>query len=570
MHIRHAGLVAAFVLAAAVPTQRAAGAGQDVQSVLRVMPADLPLTLVVGDFEAFDKSLTAFVNAVAPDSDFPGVLLNLKKELGISNWVDFSKPVGIAQESFDGADNSVIWATVPDFETKAKALPDAIEEEGVWHLAFTDRQDMYAKVAGAFVVASANKAALERATKGGGETLAASLKDRMHLFKDRHILLHINFEPLRAKATTTIAQFSPMIPMFAMMAGAQGGGDPAGLTAMLTAMVDGVTNFVEQVGYLDISVGVSAEAADITLATGFNDGAIKSYLAAQKPAGIKLLSEIEQRPYAIAMGWHVPGSASPFFDYVFDKMMATPPANPMGMPPNAGGEAAGKAKAEETKRAAKITRDLYRKVEGMNMMVAASPEGLTMIGNYVGSDTAGILDLVKKTMTAGSATMSAFNGGATYEASGSRKIGDVTVDEFVLKLDPTNPAAAQATKMFGENARLALGITNNRVRYCMGSEDDITRTFAGRVGKSLVSVKSVADVIAKLPSRRNAIILLDPMGVLAGLAPHLNLGPIDVKEPGTPIGISASLSGNPVRVDIHIPARAIGQVMEALTPEQPM
>jgi hypothetical protein len=46
--------------------------------------------------------------------------------------------------------------------------------------------------------------------------------------------------------------------------------------------------------------------------------------------------------------------------------------------------------------------------------------------------------------------------------------------------------------------------------------------------------------------------------------------PAEAVPPGPPIGVSASLSGEPARLDIHVPIRSIERIKQAFAPNEPM
>ncbi len=570
MNLQRIVYAAVVGLVMVMPLHAVRAGAADVEAVLRLMPADSPLSIVVVDFQKLDKSIGAVVKSIQPDASAPAILADIKRELGIADWIDFTKPVGMSQPTMDGDENSTLWVVVPGFAEKAKTVASAKEEDGVWHFTFEGKSDVYAKVRGEFVIASQSKAGITLAT-AEGKTLADELKARMDLLANRDVFIHLNFDPIRAMALGTIAQSAQMAPMFGMMVGQQGGGDPMAMTDLFTGLFDGVKQFVEQVAYLDIAVGLTETTGNLTLATGYKDGAIKSYLAKKKPASIAPMMGIEDQPYFLAMGGHFPGNDSQFTDFIFEKMSASAPS------PAAGGSPAGapdSAPAAGTADAAKevihVTRDLYRKVEGWNSVIALTPSGMKITGDYLGSDREGILDLCKKTMTQVNPLTKSFSGGASYESLGAKKIGDASVDQFAVKFDTTNPAAAQAAQMMGENARFSFGITGDRVRYCMGSDQDAQRVFSGKVEKSLAANKGVADAIAALPAKRNVVLLVDPVGVLPMVGPMMGMPKVEPMPPGPPVAVSVSVSGEPARVDIHVPFKAIERMVRTFSPQEPL
>ncbi len=558
MNKRFSGIVAGFLLVPCLGTVTLGA--PDVEAVLKQMPADFPMGAVVVDMEKLDKSIIAYAKAIDPKSEFPGMLSDMKKNLGVAPWIDFTKPVGMAQSNLQGGE-PILWATIPNFKDKVKTVPDAKEEEGgIWFLPFPEMDDLYAAVKGDMVIAASDKSQLEAALKKEGRTLADELRPRLDLLTNRDVYVHLNFDPIRPMALAGIMQASQMAPMMAMMAAQQGGGDPASMTAVFSGVIDAVKNFVEQAAFVDITLGITASAADATIATGFKDGEIKNYLAKNKPASAPLLATFEEQPYTMAMGWQIPGDDSPFLNYLFDKMGSAPAG---GAAPAAGEKSAGAEGAE-------IARDLYRKVEGQNMVMNMSKDGMTSTGDYLGKDVAGIQDLAKKSMTKENPIAAMMSSGISYEAGASKKLGDKKVDQFTIKIDATNPAAEHAAKMFGPNTTLYMGPMDGRVGYYTGPEAEAQKYFAGKVAKPFASGSLVAEALKTLPAKRNLVILLDPASVLPAFGPLMGMELPENIPPGPPVAISTSLSGDYARTDIHIPVKAIARVVEAVSPAPPM
>ena len=159
--------------------------------------------------------------------------------------------------------------------------------------------------------------------------------------------------------------------------------------------------------------------------------------------------------------------------------------------------------------------------------------------------------------------------GISYEAAGSKKLGDKNVDQMTIKIDTSNPAAAHATKMFGPNTTVYLGPMEGRVGYYLGPEAEAQKYFTGKVAKPFASGALIAEALNTLPAKRNLVILVDPASVLPAVGPLLGMELPGNIPPGPPVAISTSLSGDYARTDIHVPAKAISRVVEAVTPQPP-
>lgn len=539
--------------------------GSDAFGVLRLIPAELPFAAVVVDFEKLDRTIASFVKRLDVDTQDVSVLADVKSDLEIGDWIDFTKPFALAAVPLGPtAEAKAFWARVPDFRDKAKSLPGATEQEGVWHLPFSPSNEIYARPVGEYVIAATTRSALEQITKGG-ESLADELRPRAHLIHGRDVILHVNMNRMRDRALGGLAQSAQMVPLVAMMAAQRGGADPAIMTAVFSGVVDAGKKFLEQVTYIDITFKMDAKTADLTLATGYREGPIKKHLATQQPAGLPPLTEIEEQPYFMAMGYHLPGPASPFTDYVIDQVLRTLESSP-STDPNAPAPApAPSVDPAQARDAARYARELYRAFEGMDLVMAVSPDGLKLTADYISSDPNTILRLMKDALTGANPLLARIKGGTSYEALGSKKIGEITVDEFILKQDPTKPT----NRFYGPEARFALGVVGRRLRACKGSDPDMQRAFRAKISRPLSSSTYVRAALSALPDRRNAIILIDPAGALPILGPML--GKPDPMElpPGPPIAISASLCDEPARLDIHVPLRAIERIVQAMSPQDP-
>ena len=561
-------LVAVLLLAVTVIPRPARADEKAAIALLDMMPADYPVAVVVVDFEKLDKSITAMVSRFDPGSDV-SMLADFKRDVKIGEWIDFSKPIGISGPTLGGNDQPIIWAVVPGFGDKVKALDGAVEEEGVWKLPFGETDTVYAKVAGGYVVASPGKELLVQALEAKS-SIGKAMKERLSLLAGRDVLLHLNIDPVRPMMLGGIAQAATMAPMMAAMVSAQGGTDPAAMTQMFSGLVDAAKEFATQVAYVDITLAIGQDAANATIASGFADGVIKDYLAAQKPATLPFFDTIEDSPFFFAGGYHVPGGASPFFDYMVDKTLgamaaaAPAPAAVEGQDA-AAADAAAKEAAAGMKKSADITKELYRKIEGVHAAMSIDADGMSMSGDYVGKDVTGIMDLLKQSMTDINPALGKLKG-ATFESVETKSIGDTTVEQFAIKIDPANPAAA----IYGPDIKLGMAGANGRVRFCMGNEADMTRTFGSKISKPLATSKYVIEAMANLPKKNNAVMLLDLAGGIAVFGPLMGMPATDAVPPGPPIAISASLSGEPARVDIHVPFRAIERVMQLAAPDQPM
>ena len=566
MHRANIVWTATLCLTLALPRATANGGTEDATQLLRLMPVDFPIAVVVVDFEKLDKSVSSITKRLKPGSTEPGMLAELKSELGvIAECTDFSRPIGLAGRTLQSDKDGVLWLRAPDFLSKVKNIETATQEEGVWQIHFGEAKNVFVRVRSDYIIVAKSREMLAKAA-GDGKTLADELKPRLDLLSNRDALIHVNVEPVRQTALGGIANFAQMAPMLAMMAGQQGG-DPAAMTGFFTTIAEAGKKYVEQVAYVDLAIALSDKAADLTVATGYKEGPIKDYLAKQKPASLPAFADIPEQPYLLAWSSHVPGDEFPFVDYFCEQMMnvAEPaPVTPVGE---------GQAQTDQTETledAIRAMRELYRSFDGFNMVMAMSSDGMQAVGDYSTKEPDKLFELVKESLIKANPLMQQFGGGVTYEALGPKKIGDVQMERFAVKMDSTQPGAEMVKAIYGANPRFALGITGGRLRYCMGSDEHVERTFTAKAAKPFTSNRYVQDAIATLPAKRNMVILVDLAPAFAAFAPMLNMPELSAIPPGPPVAIAVSLVGDPARVDIHVPWRAIERVMQATAPEEPM
>jgi hypothetical protein len=266
------------------------------------------------------------------------------------------------------------------------------------------------------------------------------------------------------------------------------------------------------------------------------------------------------------VGYHFPGDQSPIVDYFYGKALAAIPAPAAETAP--GGAASPTSTLREN---LETSRKLYRQVYGMNSVYSFSTEGLRGIGDFVVKDPAAAADLVKQTITQASGAMMQFGGGLSFDSVGQNEASGTPVEVFKVTVDTTNPTGAMLMMLYGQDTRVAIGTMSDRVRYVMGSEEFVNRSFE-KPETSLIEAPAAKAALSALPAKRNMVMLLDPAGIVPILAPMMGggLGKAPTVSPGPPIGVSMSLSGDPARIDVHIPIRAIERVMQTFAEDEPM
>lgn len=560
MNVLKHGLVASLLFSiGAAPSF--AGVSKDVSALLNAMPGNLPLAVVIPNAEDFDARLAEAVKQLDPSADSPGLVNQLKQKIKLAGWVDFSKPVGLAQADFSNDETALIFAVASDFDAKAKALNNAKQEEGVWQLPFDASTTVYAAKRGPFVVASKSKESLQVVLNERSK-LSDNIKNRSSMLEGKQLFAEINIEPVRAIALGGIMQISAFAPMLAMSAASDGSADPATISGLVTAGTEGLQKLVQQVAFVDIALGIKKGAIDATIQPTFNEGPIAQYLAAQQ-AGTEFLKGINTDSYMVAFSWQFPGTASPFFDYLFSKMeaaaaMSSPIA--MGQPKGGGNpKATSSAKLAETKESLAAARKLYGAVQSMNSVFSITPKGMLITGDYSGGNPQQLLQLASDSFGKSNPISKMFGGGASYQASGSRKIGDVEVKEFAITLDPGKSQTAKAAAMYGAKARFTMGVVGKSVRYCVGPQEAADAYFKKTENATLDP--GVASLLKNFPAKKNIVVAVNSAGLMTMLGPMLGHGAAPNTTGNVPLmGLSLLMSGE-ARLDLHVPFAALKPLM---------
>lgn len=568
-----------------------ARAADDARALMERMPADAYVAVVVRSLDDVDKVIAEISRRVAGQAD--SIADDFRTGAPFGQWTDTSKPMGMCMFEMDGQEDPVAWVVVQDFDAKIKELQEkaaaqppapaegegaapgegegegaaeepeppqfgAVEHDGMWELTI-DGEKVFAKKAGDYVIFAGDAQYIAKATETT-TSLAQEVREQVSLFDGRDIYVHVNLKAMRPMLLPQIAQGAAMAPMFAAMA-AQGG-DPAAMTAIITTIFDSAQKFVEQVRYVDVSVKLTPQAIDATIASGYDEGAIKTYLAAQKPAEAQPFTTIAAQPYFLATSFEVVGDQTALINYMVEKFFAAP----------AGADAAAQAAAEENR---KLFAELYTNMRGANTSIAFTDAGMRMAGDYLTTDPARLVELMEKQVLAAKTQfMQQMGGGITYEVVGHTQIEGTEVVEFTIKVDETNPQlgpmAPMIQQVYGASTRFVIGKVGDRVRIGMGDEAYLKTVFAAQIATPLSGDQFVAAALGALPPKRNMVALID----LAGIAPLIGMftaGAPDMSAipPGPPIAISVSVAGEPARVDIHVPVRAIERVVQAFSQEPP-
>jgi len=535
------------LLVAAMPSARADLTS--VKTLTGLIPADLPFVLVVENLEQFEAAASAFVKQIDPDESFDSPLSELKAMVPNGEWIDYSRPFAAAASAV-GDEPSMFWAQVPDFAKKITTIEGAKEENGVWTVPAGTDACFAKEVGGGFLVISTSAEGLASATKKGA-SLADTLKGRPEILKDRGLLLHLELKAQRPKMLMGLQQAGMMAPMLAMQF-AQGG-DPTQVTNMITGLLQGLQRFVEQLDYVDITASVTKHDVRLTVASGFGDGPIKTFLANTKPGALESFRNIEGSSFAMAFDAHLPGGMGELSDYLMSKMFVITESD------------------SDIAKMVANAKEIARLTDGGTTLVRMTDAGMKLHGAYRSSDASRLKTLMSHSLENPNPIQKQMAAGMTYEPAGTEKIGSTEVTKYALKFDEANPSAGQMQMLYGADAVFALGQMGDQVRFCIGSASDISKAFVKGTSSPLGASKFVRAALEALPTKQNGVILIDPVGFLP-MIPPMFMPAIDTSSigPGPVVGIGISLSGEPARLDVHVPVAAIVRVIQAIAPQEPM
>jgi hypothetical protein len=539
----------------------ALGAPKDVDTILKMIPGDAPVSGFALNLVEFEKSLGALTQRLDPEEEKPTIIADLKEEIPFAAAADFTKPVGFVARSLGDLEEPMVLLPVADFETRIKEHGGKPGEDGIWSLGEVETLIVYLKpLAGGYVAVAGSKE--ELAAVGAPEkSLASLMKGRKKLLHERDLFIHVNVEAFQQTAEQKLAQFGAAIPMFAMMA-AQGG-DPITTIATLTALFEGFKSFVAQLTCVDIAINLDEKVGAAAVAASFKEGGIKSFLAKTKPAKQEFFTNIEDQPFFIAVGSHVPGGMSELFDYLlktFEQSVQT--AAPM-----AGPQADPSAALENFK----VSVEMNKMTEGGNMLMALSPDGMKMISDLIVKDTDEYMALFRKSEETVGPMIQQFGGGMEVETLGPTKIQGVDVEMFKLKAPAAQPGMPAMPSFLAEGARYGVGVVKDRVRQCMGNEKDMQEAFKAKTENPLSASERMKDALKSVPKKHNMVVLVDPMGLLPFARAFMPGAPPQPPQatPAEPILIWISLSGDPAEMEISVPLQTIEQLVRSTEPPEP-
>jgi hypothetical protein len=481
----------------------------------------------------------------------------LRSDLPIGEWIDLTRPMAIAPGEGAKRQPPILWAQVPGFDEHMAGLARAVREGDQWRIALPDGKELYARRRGDYVVAAMSMASLEQATKPG-PALADVFPDRRTPTASRDLLIHLNMVRLHDSAVDLYAELTALGPLLALLVEQELGGVTAGAAALAGAGLAETRAVLDQAESVDLFVGIDEQAVSVTCLAQFNEGAVRQYLLAGKSDPRPFFTGIEARPYVLAIGARLPvHDVSPVLQPAVERVIARLLEKTTGSPSAMPGDS-----FEQAAAATDTLRALAVNIEGAESVISLSSDSVRMQADLWGPDPQAIGKGITALLTGENPALRKLRGGPALERLGSRTLGETVIEEFAV--NPVLPPNGEGGR--GEIIRWGMGVAGARLLLCLGSEIDVNGRFGLTVSRPFAQADYPREALAALPADANVVILIDPARLMPLVSRLQGKEPADVLPPGPPIAISCTLVGNPARIDIHIPLRALERLRQAMLP----
>ncbi|RJP32827.1 MAG: hypothetical protein C4547_13050 [Phycisphaerales bacterium] len=558
-------------VALSAPAARA----DDLADLLAVMPGDQAVAIAVVNPDQLEKSIQAVAKRMDGGGD-AGFLADLKSHLRLGKDVDFTRPLGIligGQPPTWG--EPVFVVEFPDAQAQIKSIEGASEEGGVWTL---PDAGLVVRIVGKHVMVSESGDSV-RAVADSKVRLAENVKHHAAAIRGRDVIVRLDVEKVRPMLKMGLEQGRQMMPVILAMSMGQGG-DPTGSVNVVNAILAAAGAFVDQVESVVLAGTLTRDDLNLCVSAGFAEGGIRNYLTAQKPPRQPFFTLLNNQPFMYAFAADLPGDQAPFFDYLAGAMKsAAPSAAPAGgqetpEAPEGGSQATPDAGPQAGEEATLKALEFYRMFEGNEALAAFTEEGMLSCGYYTSRDPHKFVETMKEALIARSQLMRLASGGMTFAIGQPRSYGDVQTVELEMKFDPADPQGAMAAQILGGATQMSIAARDGRVGMAAGPEAYREAFFTGKVETPLASSPFVKAALEALPGRPNAVVVIDPAGVmpmLGAIAPMMG-GPANLPKlpPGPAISAGVTLSDHPARLDVNVPWAAIERIVKALEADAPM
>lgn len=511
--MRPLALLITVVLVAAVPTSAAPG----VDALIKHIPDDAGLALVVPNFETALAGMRSFVQAIG-DPDNASQELTTEAVLknapgGPAAWNPAAPFVLAVMPEYDAA---VMLVPTPDMGAWRSAVQPRETEDGL--LAFDhDGAEVFVATRENILCMSDNQRAVRAAVNATGKFAIRYHDHAEALARAHHAVVYIDIPSWKVMLDQNLQMGEMMMQMAASMAG----------NAPATAVT---MNFLferlrELMGDVDANaIGVSIGADGLRLHNALflrPESKLSQYMAGLGRPQTDILRGLPDIDSGVVFGyeWKIPPKTDSFFEQLFTQLEATIDSAALDDP-------------AATRRALRVLRDAMALDGASVAMIDGGEKGLGWLGVYLTDEPDRIITAMRSFQNTAvmEAYMDLWMPGVTMEVhSSQQQLAGTDVDIFRADMKTDDPELSKAfTALYGTDMTTVLARTPEGVHYAVGRENtarDLAELALSGERGALSKSPAVQAALRDLPPHPQILILIDPARLVQfGLATATAVG----------------------------------------------
>ena len=552
-------LLAGFGLALSMP---AAGQPSPLDNVLKHVPDDAALVVVIPDTDKLVAGLAAFGKAIGVEDLATINKQELIEELQESELFETLAEVLGSVETFAlalGPSHEEPLAILSVRDPHALAMFKlAIEVE---EAADAESRDEFAKVVGNVVIWGTDEQFVEAAATASGKVAARMRKELSSLGTGNNVLLWIDVPAWKAQIDQAMTMAEGILQMGMAMAGPEA---EAGM-GLWKWVLDSCRTFVNETQVYGATVRIGADGvfgADVAKFEA--DGKVAGYLKKARKSQADLLRGLPDERAAIIFGceWMLPEGTETLSEMMLKAMLAGPTAE---------------TQPADQERAAKIKRAIaaYGQLSGYNGAFTPTPggKGIPAAGLYMTKNPKLLTQSMQSLTEVGMKMMEAFAPGVSIKVTHRQEtIGTVQADVHTFVFETEDEQVGDMlSAMYGESVTLYVAPHSEGVLYAQGpaeaAREQMSKLLAGD-GK-LSKNQEVAAALKTISPNPQMCLLIDLAPVFEwamGLAGAAG-GPIpdiDLPEKTPYVAFGFYLERDTMRAELWVPSPTIKTVVEAI------
>jgi hypothetical protein len=538
-------VVPATVALGQSPTESAPAAKSNLGEMVKLVPDDVALVVVLRDFGELVDGLQEFGAVIGVDDlieiDADELFDDLEVRELAGGWEDRIRK-----------DGPLVFAlTEPDAEpliictvTEPASVPsnELVQFRGQ-------------------VMVSTPDAEIMRAVNSAGGKFAQRFDIQVRAALENHDVAVFVDVPAWS---VQIEQMLSVGEMFSQMGAAAATPETQVNLTMVNWLFQGLRTGLDESESIVIAGRVNGDGVHLSELTHFDrSGKVARYLSKVGKPDTDPLRGLVAEPGMIVMAseWTLPGDAETLTEQLLEVLLA------------AGSEPAD-APAEwktTTQRALK----LYRVIAGYNgvMSFNTDPPGMTGSGLYFAADPRAVFDGFPALWRMSGPMMSAMAPGFSMDVSErTETVGSVEARVYRFAFDATDEEMQLALRrMYGDSTTVYVAPHPEGVAYAMGSAEvarrDLEKLLA-RKGGPLRSDQRIADALKMLSPKPQALVLLDvprmiEWGTRIADVPVVEIPKLDpTKAPLPYVSFGLYLDESACRAELFVPARAVRVVVD--------